>query len=122
MAITHAGRDKAESAAAGVHLHNGRATGTPDLSALPATVNWLRDQGLLLETDVEVNPDLELTGIQKGLDGSYPILFNSVRGYPHVRALTNLFANYGVIERMFGWANAQDRTRKLAYALTHPIK
>jgi hypothetical protein len=27
-----------------------------------------------------------------------------------------------VIERMFGWANAQDRPRKLAYALTHPIK
>src|ERR671923_1554121 len=23
---------------------------------------------------------------------------------------------------MFGWANAQDRTRKLAHALTHPIK
>ena len=25
-------------------------------------------------------------------DGSYPILFNTVKGYPHVRALTNLFA------------------------------
>src|SRR6266513_1162310 len=114
MAIT-------EAALAGIGLH-GVALAAAELSSLPATVNWLRDQGLLLETDVEVNPDLELTGIQKGLDGSYPILFNSVKGYPHVRALTNLFANYGVIERMFGWANAQDRTRKLAYALTHPIK
>jgi len=77
---------------------NGRNTHSPlasDLTSLPATVDWLRDQGLLLETDVEVNPDLELTGIQKGLDGSYPILFNTVKGYPHVRALTNLFANYG---------------------------
>ena len=101
---------------------NGRATAQAELGSLPATVDWLRDQGLLLETDAEVNPDLELTGIQKGLDGSYPILFNSVKNYPHVRALTNLFANYGIIERMFGWANAQDRTRKLAYALTHPIK
>ncbi|TME22489.1 MAG: UbiD family decarboxylase [Chloroflexi bacterium] len=101
---------------------NGRDGGTPDLSSLPATVNWLRDHGLLLETDVEVNPDLELTGIQKGLDGSYPILFNTVKGHPHVRALTNLFANYGIIERLFGWENAQDRTRKLAHALTHPIK
>ena len=69
-----------------------------------------------------MNPDLELTGIQKGLDGSYPIVFNTVRGYSHVRALTNLFANYGIIERLFGWENSQDRTRKLAYALTHPIK
>src|SRR5438132_2947839 len=104
---------------------NGRSSRSPlssELISLPATVDWLRDQGLLLETDVEVNPDLELTGIQKGLDGSYPILFNTVKGYPHVRALTNLFANYGIMERMFGWDNATDRTRKLAYALTHPIK
>src|SRR5438067_3463945 len=101
---------------------NGRDIATPDLISLPATVNWLRDQGLLLETDVEVNPDLELTGIQKGLDGSYPIVFNTVRGYSHVRALTNLFANYGIIERLLGWENSQERTRKLAYALTQSIK
>src|SRR5438132_6027972 len=65
---------------------NGRSSRSPlssELISLPATVDWLRDQGLLLETDVEVNPDLELTGIQKGLDGSYPIVFNTVRGYPH---------------------------------------
>src|SRR5256714_10766724 len=118
MAITEA------ALAAGTQglAHNGRDSSAPDLISLPATVNWLRDQGLLLETDVEVNPDLELTGIQKGLDGSYPIVFNTVRGYSHVRALTNLFANYGIIERLFGWENSQDRTRKLAYALTHPIK
>jgi gallate decarboxylase subunit C len=95
--------------------------GASFLRSLPATVDWLRSMGWLLETDVEVNPDLELTGIQKGLDGSYPILFNMVRGYPHVRALTNLFANYGVIERMFGWAGPVERTRRLAHALTHPI-
>src|SRR5437868_9658411 len=102
--------------------HSRAAAGHAELSSLPATVEWLRDSGLLLETDVEVNPDLELTGIQKGLDGSYPILFNAVKGHPHVRALTNLFANYGIIERLFGWENAQDRTRKLAHALTHPVK
>src|SRR5712691_11974026 len=116
MAIT-------ESAArVGSAARNGHATDAPDLTSLPATIDWLRNNGLLLETDVEINPDLELTGIQKGLDGSYPIVFNNVRGHPHVRALTNLFANYGIIERLFGWENSQDRTRKLAYALTHPIK
>jgi 4-hydroxy-3-polyprenylbenzoate decarboxylase len=110
-----------ESVAASA-ARNGFDAAKPDLTSLPATIAWLRDQGLLLETDVEVNPDLELTGIQKGLDGSYPIVFNNVKGYPHVRALTNLFANYGIIERLFGWENSTDRTRKLAYALTHPIK
>src|SRR5919199_3970807 len=101
---------------------NGHEARRSYLQSLPATIDWLRSEGLLLETDAEVDPDLELTGIQKALDGSYPIVFTNVKGYPHVRALTNLFANYGIIERLFGWASSQERTRKLAYALTHPIR
>ncbi len=92
-----------------------------DLRSLPATIEWLRRNGLLLETDVEVNGDLELTGIQKHFDGSFPILFNNVKGYPHLRAVTNLFANMDVVDRFFGWENPVERTRKLAHALTHPI-
>src|SRR5437016_9366162 len=93
-----------------------------DISSLRSTIDWLRATGQLLETDVEVNPDLEITGIQKTLDGSFPILFNNVKGYPNARAITNLFANTPVMNRMFGWENDTDRTRKLAHALTHPLK
>jgi 4-hydroxy-3-polyprenylbenzoate decarboxylase len=93
-----------------------------DIQSLDGTLNWLRAEGMLLETDVEVNPDLEITGIQKHLDGSYPILFNNVKGYPHLRALTNLFANLDILNQMFGWADNTERTRRLAHALTHPIK
>jgi len=92
-----------------------------DISSLRSTLEWLRSTDQLLETDVEVNPDLEITGIQKTLDGSLPILFNNVAGYPHARAVTNLFANTDVMNRMFGWASDTDRTQKLAYALTHPM-
>src|SRR5438046_5976174 len=91
------------------------------LRSLPATVDWLRNEGLLMETDVEVDGDLQLTGIQKHFDGSYPILFNNVKGYPHARAVTNLFANMDIVDRLFGYENATDRTRKLAYSITHPI-
>src|SRR5258706_5410432 len=91
------------------------------LRSLPATVEWLRREGLLMETDVEVDGDLQLTGIQKHFDGSYPILFNNVKGYPHARAITNLFANMDIVERMSGYDSATDRTKKLAYSLTHPI-
>jgi 4-hydroxy-3-polyprenylbenzoate decarboxylase len=92
-----------------------------DISSLRSALDWLRSTNQLLETDVEVNPDLEITGIQKTLDGSLPILFNNVAGYPHARAVTNLFANTDVMNQMFGWANDTERTRKLAHALTHPI-
>src|SRR5436190_15759323 len=92
-----------------------------DITSLRTTIEWLRNTNQLLETDVEVNPDLEITGIQKTLDGSYPILFNNVKGYPHARAITNLFANTDVMNAMFGYENDTDRTRRLAHALTHPL-
>ena len=89
---------------------------------LRSTLDWLRDQGDLLETDKPVNPDLEITGLQKHLDGACPMLFNKVKGKPNLRAVTNLFGDMNVINKMFGWANDVERTRKLAYALSHPIK
>src|SRR5881409_4542213 len=76
------------------------------LRSLPATIEWLRKEGLLMETDVEVDGDLQLTGIQKHFDGSYPILFNNVKGYPHARAITNLFANMDIVDRFFGYKDA----------------
>src|SRR5256712_8180566 len=92
------------------------------LRSLPATIAWLRREGLLMETDTPVSGDLELTGIQKHFDGSYPILFNNVKGYPHVRAITNFFANMDVVDRLFGWEDRTARTRRLAEALTHPVR
>src|SRR5579859_3816511 len=86
-----------------------------------ASLDWMRDEGLLLETDVEVDPDLQITGVQKHLDGTVPLLFHNVKGYPQVEVVTNLFTNIEILDRMFGWETPQERTRKLAHALTHPI-
>ena len=94
----------------------------PDVTSLRSTIDWLRKEGLLVETEREVDPDLEITGLQKHFDGSLPMLFNKVKGKPHARAITNLFSDMAVVERMFGWTDARERTRKLAHALTHPLK
>jgi 4-hydroxy-3-polyprenylbenzoate decarboxylase len=91
------------------------------LKDLRGTLEWLKSEDLLLETDEEVDGDLEITGVQKHLDGSIPVLFNQVKGYPHLRAVTNLFGNMPVINKMFGWPDDTERTRTLAHALTHPI-
>jgi UbiD family decarboxylase len=92
-----------------------------DVRDLRSTIEWLRGAGYLMETDVEVDPDLEITGLQKHFDGSLPMLFHRVKGYPHLSAITNLFADMEVVDAMFGWDGPRDRTRKLAHALTHPI-
>src|SRR5713226_10628553 len=89
--------------------------------SLRGMIEWLRASGKLLETDTVVDPDLEITGVQKHLDGSYPILFKNVKGYPHLECVTNLFAKMDILEELFGWSTPQERTRKLAHAITHPI-
>src|SRR5262249_23735206 len=88
---------------------------------LRGAIEWMKKEGDLIITEKEVDPNLEITGIQKQLDGSCPILFNNVKGKPKHRCITNLFGDMNVINKMFGWKNHTDRTRKLAHALTHPI-
>src|ERR671935_2955960 len=94
----------------------------PDIASLRGTLEFLKAEGDLLETDVEVDPDLEITGLQKHLDGGPVLLFNRVKGKPHARAITNLFADVHVLDKMFGFDGPVDRVRKVAYALTHPLK
>ncbi|MBF8254426.1 MAG: 3-octaprenyl-4-hydroxybenzoate carboxy-lyase UbiD [Deltaproteobacteria bacterium] len=88
---------------------------------LRSAIEWMKKEGDIIVTDKEVDPNLELTGIQKKLDGGCPILFNNVKGKPQHRCVTNLFGDMNVINKMFGWKDHADRTRKLAYAITHPI-
>jgi len=99
-----------------------RAALKHDVTSLRSTIEWLRAEGHLVETDKEVNPDLEITGLQKHFDGSLPVLFNKVKGKPHARAVTNLFGDIRVVERMFGWASARERTQAIAKAINRPLK
>ncbi|HEY0876848.1 MAG TPA: hypothetical protein VGE10_00195, partial [Zeimonas sp.] len=93
-----------------------------DVTSLRSTLDWFRSKGYLIETDQEVDPDLEITGLQKIFDGSLPMLFNNVKGKPHARAITNLFGDIRVVEEMFGWKDSKDRVRKVARAIDHPLQ
>src|SRR5918911_2698365 len=85
-----------------------------DITSLRSALEWLDAQGDLLKTDTEVDPDLEITGLQKHLDGGPVLLFNRVKGKPHARAITNLFADVHVLDKMFGFNGPVDRVRKVA--------
>jgi 4-hydroxy-3-polyprenylbenzoate decarboxylase len=89
---------------------------------LRLTLEWLKTEGDLIVTDKEVDPDLQVTGLQKHMDGGCPVLFNNVKGKPKHRVVTNLFGDMNIINKMFGWQNDPDRVRKLAHALSHPLK
>jgi len=92
-----------------------------DVSSLRNTIKWLLSEGDVVETSKVVDPDLEITALQKKLDGGLGLLFRNVKGYDHIQAITNMYANRNVINKMFGWKDEKDRTIQLAKALTHPI-
>src|SRR5437016_6895996 len=99
-----------------------RREATRDVTSLRKTLEFLERQGDVLTTDVEVDPDLEITGLQKHLDGGPVLLFNRVKGKPHARAITNLFSDINVVNKMFGFNSPTDRVQRIAHALTHPLK
>jgi UbiD family decarboxylase len=89
---------------------------------LRSALAWLKAQGDLIETDKTVDPDLEITGLQKHMDGGCPVMFNNVKGKPNHRVITNLFGDMNVINKMFGWRSDAERVRKLAAALRKPLR
>src|SRR3989475_8798398 len=93
-----------------------------DITSLRNALVWLESQGDVLTTDVPVDPDLEITGIQKHLDGGPVLMFNTVKGKPHARVITNLFSDMNVVDKMFGFTAPMDRARKIAQAMNHPLK
>src|SRR4029079_2237582 len=87
---------------------------------LRTALDWLKSQGDLIETRKEVNPDLEVTGLQKHMDGGCPVMFHNVKGKPSHRVITNLFGDMAVINKMFGWGSDAERVRRLAEGLRKP--
>ncbi len=94
---------------------------TSHLRSLRTTLEWLEKSGDLITTDKPVDPDLEVTGLQKLMDGGPPVLFNNVKGKPNHRVLTNLFGDMATINKMFGWDSDKHRTVRLARALARPV-
>ena len=50
------------------------------------------------------------------------MLFNNAKGKPHARAIANLFSDINVIDKIFGFADPVERTRKLSKSIDSPIK
>src|SRR5262245_58823324 len=89
---------------------------------LRSTLDWLRQHGDLIETQKEVDPDLEVTGLQKHMDGGCPVRFHNVKDNPRHRVITTRFGDMNVINKMFGWKDDVERTRHIAAALRKPLK
>ena len=93
-----------------------------DITSLRSALEYLSEQdGQLLVTENEVDPHLEMAGIQKALDGGPAILFEKVKGYPGARLFTNLFASEERLANLFEVEEARKFKFKCVEALRHPL-
>src|SRR5690349_23676094 len=118
---THGAQGKMQEHVKREHVETAKAD-THHARDLRTALAWLKVQGDLIETDKTVDPDLQVTGLQKHMDGGCPVMFNNVKGKPHHRVITNLFGDMNVINKMFGWTSDAERVRKLAAALRKPLR
>ena len=95
--------------------------GDINVASLRTTLDDLEAQGRLVRTETPVDPDLEIAGIQKKLDGGPTMLFENVEGWDHARFAVNMFANRLRIDDLFGFESRRNRTERIAEAVSNPI-
>ncbi len=92
-----------------------------ELRSLRATLEALKKEGLVLETDREVDPKLEMAAIQKRLDGGPPLIFNKVKGYSNARLATNVMGSDKIIAKMFGFKDRKSLKFRIHESILQPI-
>jgi len=76
-----------------------------DTGSFRESLDVLQEHGRLLEIKGEVDPKLEIAGIQKAVDGGPAVLFDNVKGYKDMRAGGNITACRENISLIFGVEN-----------------
>ncbi|HLA05506.1 MAG TPA: hypothetical protein VJZ16_05955, partial [Syntrophales bacterium] len=89
--------------------------------SLRSMLDALRKEGLILETDKEVDPNQEMTGLQKLLDGGPPMVFNNVKDYPNARLATNVMGSDKIIAKMFGCKDRKELKFKIHDSILQPL-
>lgn len=92
-----------------------------DITSLRGTIEYLKEIGEILITDVETDPELEVAAIQKHFDGGTALLFENLKGCPGKRIVTNMYASRERVAKIFDVDGHKNFKFKAADAIRHPI-
>ncbi|MDP6180215.1 MAG: UbiD family decarboxylase, partial [Desulfatiglandales bacterium] len=92
-----------------------------ELKDLRGAIELLKEQGELFTIEAEVDPIYEIAGIIKELDGGPTLLFEKIKGYPHVRNIANVFSRKEAVAAMFGISGPEQIMKKCHQAIKHPV-
>lgn len=66
-----------------------------DIRNLRSTIEFLKKENELLSIQKEIDPILEISGMEKTLEGGPALLFEKIKGYPDARNVGESFRQEG---------------------------
>ena len=91
-----------------------------DITTLRGTLEFLEERGELLRVNGEVDPILEISGIEKALDNGPVLLYEKIKGYPGVRNVANLLGSEDVTAAIFGLDDLNQLRFRCLEAMKNP--
>ena len=73
-----------------------------DVTSVRAALEYLDSKGEVLHVKKEVDPILEIAGIQKSLDGGPAVLFENIKGFPNFYNVGNILSRRERIADLYG--------------------
>jgi UbiD family decarboxylase len=92
-----------------------------DISSMRSTIDYLKEKEELITTTAEVDPVLEVSGIQKALENGPALLFENIKGYPGTGILGNVFSRKERVADLFDVADPKQLKIIFLDKMKHPI-
>jgi len=94
---------------------------SPNITSSEGTIESLATRGELLPIVGAVDPNLEVAGIAKALDGGPCVLFENLTGFPGKRIVTNVFSRRSRFASLFGLEDERQMKKRFLDAVKNPI-
>jgi len=92
-----------------------------DPSSIRSALKYLDSKGDVEHVRTEVDPILEIAGIQKALDKGPVLCFENIKGYPNFRDIGNFFSRRDRLADLFGVDDPKNLKMKFVEAIKNPV-
>lgn len=92
-----------------------------DMTSVRSALEYLESKGEVLHVTKEVDPILEISGIQKAIDGGPTVLFENIKGFPNFRNVGNILSRRERIADMYDEEDPKQLKFRFKDALNKPL-
>lgn len=92
-----------------------------DITSVRGALEYLDSIGEVLHVEKEVDPIIEISGIQKAIDGGPAVLFENIKGYPNFRNVGNILSRRERIADLYDETDTKQLKFRFRDAFNKPL-